>query len=370
MNLGEELMRKVPLSAAFCVSLFLAVVAWDHLSGAASKNLGILAGTFPVYLFTRNIAAGVEGVEVRMMLPPDMGCPHDYVLTPADMEKIRGSDVFVANGLGLEEFLGDPLIRANPDIEIIDSSRGIEDLIPMSGHDHPSDPHHGQGHDHDDGRGPAQAHGGKRDMEHGHGHGHAGEGHEGERGHPAHPASGARVESVPNPHIFASPLTAARMVENIADALIRRDPSHTDIYRRNADAYKGALMRLSEELKVAAGEFKSRRIVTHHAVFDYLARDVGLEIVAVVQEEPGQEPSAAEMLRLVRLIKETGAAAVFTEPQYPSRVGEAIAREAGIPVAVLDPVASGPGDAPPDYYQTVMRNNLETLKRTLGRAGS
>jgi ABC-type Zn uptake system ZnuABC Zn-binding protein ZnuA len=163
---------------------------------------------------------------------------------------------------------------------------------------------------------------------------------------------------------------AARMVENIAAALIRHDQANADIYRKNADAYKNQLVKLSGEFSAASGTFKSRRIVTHHAVFDYLARDTGLEIVAVIQEDPGQEPSAAEMLRLVQLIKRTGAAAVFTEPQYPSRVGETIAREAGIPLAVLDPVASGPAGAPPDYYQTVMRRNLDTLKRTLGHAGN
>jgi ABC-type Zn uptake system ZnuABC Zn-binding protein ZnuA len=302
------------------------------------------------------------------MLPSDMGCPHDYVLTPADMEKIRGSDVFIANGLGLEEFLGDPLLRANPAIEVIDSSQGIEDAILMSGHGHHHEDHRGHDADHGRGRSPSQAHEGETD--HGHRHGHSADGQAGGHDHSVHRAPHGEAESMPNPHIFASPRMAARMVENIAAALIRRDPAHAGIYRKNADAYKSVLMRLSEELKVAAEGFKSRRIVTHHAVFDYLARDAGLEIVAVVQEDPGQEPSAAEMLRLVRLIKEMGAAAVFTEPQYPSRVGETVAREAGVPVAVLDPVASGPGDAPPDYYQTVMRNNLETMRRTLGRAGN
>jgi ABC-type Zn uptake system ZnuABC Zn-binding protein ZnuA len=361
-------MRKIQLGTVLGILLVTFIFYFGASVEAASQKPRILAGTFPVYLFTRNIVSGLEGVQVQIMLPSDMGCPHDYVLTPADMEKIRGSDLFVANGLGLEEFLGDPLLRANPAIEVIDSSRGIEGVIPMSGHGHHRDDHRGHDTDHHHGHSPSQAPEGSDD--HGHEHGCAAEGHGGEHDHSARSASHGGADSMPNPHVFASPRMAARMVENIAAALIRRDPAHADIYRKNADAYKGILMKLLEEFKVAADGFKSRRIVTHHAVFDYLARDVGLEIVAVVQEDPGQEPSAAEMLRLVQSIKETGAAALFTEPQYPSRVGETIAREAGISVAVLDPVASGPGDAPPDYYQTVMRKNLETLKRTLGHAGN
>ena len=121
-----------------------------------------------------------------------------------------------------------------------------------------------------------------------------------------------------------------------------------------------------DQFAAAGKEFRSRKIVTEHAVFDYLARDAGLEIVAVVEESPGQEPSAAEMLELVKLVKSSGAGAVFTEPQYPAKVGQTIAKEAGVPVAVLDPVATGPDNPPLDYYQKIMATNLDTLRRTLG----
>jgi ABC-type Zn uptake system ZnuABC Zn-binding protein ZnuA len=105
--------------------------------------------------------------------------------------------------------------------------------------------------------------------------------------------------------------------------------------------------------------------VTQHAVFDYLAHDAGLEIAAVIQETAGQEPSAAEMIDLIRTIRSSGAAAVFTEPQYSSKVARTVAGEAGVPVAVLDPVANGPTDAPLDYYEKVMAENLKTLKDVL-----
>jgi len=58
---------------------------------------------------------------------------------------------------------------------------------------------------------------------------------------------------------------------------------------------------------------------------------------------------------------------LFTEPQYPPKVGAAIAKETGIPVALLDPAANGPDTAPLDYYETVMLRNLETIKATLGK---
>lgn len=325
----------------------------------ATKELHVLASTFPMSLFTRNVINGVEGVKVESMIPAAMGCPHDYALTPADMGKIRRSDLFIANGLGLEEFLGAPLQRANPGIVVVDTSRGITDLLEIAparsekDHEHNHDsstktPHREAVHE------PAETH----DSRH-RGHGRDDHGEENDDHH-EHDHRGA------NPHLFASPSMAVRIVQNIAQALALADPAHAEAYLRNASAYAASLADLAEQFERAGQKLRTRKIVTQHAVFDYLARDMGLEIVAVVAEDPGQEPSAAEMLRIVKVIKKQGAASIFTEPQYPAKVGRTIASEAGISVEILDPVASGPDNAPLDYYQQVMRKNLETLKKTLG----
>jgi ABC-type Zn uptake system ZnuABC Zn-binding protein ZnuA len=92
---------------------------------------------------------------------------------------------------------------------------------------------------------------------------------------------------------------------------------------------------------------------------------MGLTIVATLQAH-GHAPSASELVRLVKTIRKEQAGAIFTEPQYPSKAGEALGREARIPVAILDPVANGPANAPLDYYETTMRKNLQILKATLG----
>ena len=110
----------------------------------------------------------------------------------------------------------------------------------------------------------------------------------------------------------------------------------------------------------------NNRIVTQHGVFDYLARDMGLEVVAVVQAHAGQDPSASEILAIVKTIKTKKAGAIFTEPQYPEAVGTTIAKEASIVAARLDPAANGPERAPLDYYEQVMRTNLSILEKTLG----
>ena len=99
---------------------------------SAEKSLRVLCTTFPIYQITQNVAQGRKEVSVDLMLPTQLGCPHDYVLTPQDMNKIAQADVLVVNGLGMEDFLGAPLGRANDKIVVIDSSKGLQDILRYS----------------------------------------------------------------------------------------------------------------------------------------------------------------------------------------------------------------------------------------------
>jgi len=271
---------------------------------AQGADLRVLASFLPMALFAQNVVGDAPGVTVETMLPASLGCPHDYSLSPGDMRKIAESDVLIANGFGMEAFLGAPVRRANPKIVIVETASSVA---------------------------PLRA-----------------EGHHGDV----------------NPHTWVSPRNAILQVRAIEKALSDLSPENAPAFRRNADAYAGRLETLAREFDETASRFRNRKIVTFHNVFDYLARDVGLTIVGWIEETPGQEPSAGEMRNLIRTIRETKAAVVFAEPQYPRRLAAMVAREAGVPVRMLDPVSTG--SASRTAYEDVMRKNLQTLAEALG----
>ena len=301
----------------------------------------VLVSTFPIYQFARNIAAGSKLLQIDLMIPAQLGCPHDYALTPQDMRKLGEAQVFIINGLGMEEFLGASLKQANPHLQLIDSSVGISDILNYSStaqktEQHAQDSSHGHVKEK---QAPPDAH--------------------------HHHASGRA-----NPHLFSSPRMAALQVDNIALALAELAPAEKELFALNAQAYQQKLAGLDSEFQQLGKKLANTRIVIQHGVFDYLARDTGLEIVAVIAAIPGQDPSAAEALNLVRVIREKKAGAIFTEPQYPDSIAQTVARESGVPLAMLDPAAnfthSPQEPAPLDYYETIMRTNLHTLAETLG----
>ncbi len=300
------------------LSFLFFLIAGITVPAHATNKYRILATTFPIYQITRNIVKDSQNTQTELMLPTQLGCPHDYALTPQDMKKLANADILVINGLGMEEFVGAPIKKANAKITLIDSSAGIKEIIENKGCEHE---------------------------------------HNGEQ---KHCCCGKGV----NPHLFASPRMAAKLARNIAEGLGKANPKEKDLYRKNALAYAQKLNRLADEMLALTKRLKNNKIVQPHGAFDYLARDAKLEIVATMLAH-GQQPSAAGLRFLVKTIKNSQAGAIFTEPQYPSKVGSTLSKETGLPVAVLDPVATGTEDAPLDYYETVMRHNMKTLEQAL-----
>jgi len=322
--MDRHLCGPVPAALALLAAVWLGGFGSSARAGEARV---FLCTTFPVCQITRNVTQGREGVTVQLMLPGQLGCPHDYALTPQDMRKLAQADALIVNGLGLEGFLGAPVKKANGKLIVIDSSQGAEDILRYAGgHDHG---HHG----HDE----------AEDSEHAHGHHH----------------------DCVNPHLFVSPRMTGKLALNIAAGLGRVDAEGAALYLRNAQTYAEKMNKLADELAALGKRLANNRIVQPHGIFDYLARDAGLEIVGVMQAH-GQEPSAAEMTDLARVILEKKAGAIFTEPQYPEKVGRTLARETKVSVAMLDPAATGPEDAPLDHFESVMRKNMKILEATLG----
>lgn len=261
----------------------------------------IAASFYPIYLATANVAAGVPGVRVVNLTRPTTGCLHDYQLTPEEMKTLAGAGVLVVNGGGMESFL-ERVISQQPRLKIIDASQGLE-LIK------------------------------DRDGE-------------------------------VNPHVWVSVAGARAQVENIARGLASWDPQNAERYQRNARTYISRLDSLSQRMHRQLQDLRNREIITCHEAFPYFAREFGLTVAAVVEREPGSEPSARELAETIELVRRKKIKALFAEPQYPSGAAQAIARETGAQVYILDPLATGPQDDL-DYYLTAMERNLKVLGEAL-----
>ncbi|MEQ8222769.1 MAG: metal ABC transporter substrate-binding protein, partial [Candidatus Eremiobacterota bacterium] len=182
-------------------------------NGEAKKELLVMTSFYPVYIITINITKDVPGIKVLNLTNPQIGCIHNYSLTVDDMKDLSRTNIFIINGAGMEIFL-DRIIRERSDLNIIDSSKGIE-LI-------------------------EENYNGKKEY---------------------------------NSHIWVSVLNSIKQVENIQKGLSEYDPAHKGYYKKNADIYIEKLHKLKSEMEEGMKDLKNRNIVTFHRAFDYFAKE-------------------------------------------------------------------------------------------------
>lgn len=109
-------MKRKPIWVLLAFFIGLGPAARPSMGKEGGVKQTVLATTFPIYQIVRNVTNGREGMKADLMLPSRLGCPHDYMLTPQDMQKLAKADILVVNGLGMEEFLGAPVKKAAHDV--------------------------------------------------------------------------------------------------------------------------------------------------------------------------------------------------------------------------------------------------------------
>ena len=290
--------------------LLALLLLFPCLAGAET----VVTSFYPVWILTLNLTRGLEDhVTVRNLAAPSVGCLHDYQLQTADMKALSGADVFLVNGAGMESFLPE-IAHALPELPVVEASEGIELL----------------------GEGDAQV-----ILESG-------------------------EEEEVNSHLWLDPLRAVRMAENLAAGLIRILPEDEAAITANLEETRSRLQKLDEQLREGLRDLPRRDIVTFHEAFPYFAAAYDLHVAAVVNKEPGEVLTPAQMGELVREIRRLGNPPLFVEPQYTDLSAVTLSRETGSAVWSLDPMVTGPvTDVPPDYYETVMLRNMETLVEAL-----
>jgi zinc transport system substrate-binding protein len=120
-------------------------------------------------------------------------------------------------------------------------------------------------------------------------------------------------------------------------------------------------------MKSELAQLAGTPVVAQHDSFPYLARDLGLEVVGVIEEGHGHEPDAAEFARTIDLVRDKKVKFIFAEPQYSVRLAQTLARESGATVLQLDPVAQGPSEPSRarGAWLEAMEKNLSVLRGAL-----
>jgi ABC-type Zn uptake system ZnuABC Zn-binding protein ZnuA len=310
-RLSNEEAGKAMMRRSFSVILMVLSVGacggTPIASATAPNDTYHVVTTTSIFADLATMALG-DSAHIESIVPAGADV-HTFEPSPSDVEKIQSADLIIANGLGLDGWIGS-LIEA--------AGKSEADTLLL------------------------------------------GEGLDKESGWIY--LSNVETPGAADPHIWLDPKGAALYVQRIADR-VSADAPH--LAPRIAGSSADGIQKISDIDLELAGQFAAidpsrRKIVTMHDAFGYFARAYAIDIVGVAVASPGQDPSAQEIRALIDAIRAAGVTALFSEVQLPSKVLDQIAAETG--TTVLQELYSDALGAPPaDSYLGVMRTNADAI---------
>lgn len=114
---------------------------------------------------------------------------------------------------------------------------------------------------------------------------------------------------VTNPHGYFFSFSGQKAIAKACTAKLKKiDPANVDYYEEKLGRY---LQRLSTlERRIKAMDIGGLSIIIGGPDLQYLAEDLDLKVVDIIVKAHGAEPSTQDVLRVINLIKEGGAAVV------------------------------------------------------------
>ncbi|MDQ7824372.1 MAG: metal ABC transporter substrate-binding protein [Candidatus Eremiobacteraeota bacterium] len=268
---------------------------------APGPPLKIYCSFLPVYCFTANVITSRKNISLEVVIRDDMSNPSLCRVSEERAKEVAAADMLIINGLGIDAFLVDAVSKVNPNIKILDCSSGIEAFNLKN------------------------------------------------------PSSSL------NPYVWMSPRKAILQVRNIQKAIGEIDREGAKEINKQADKYVKILEGLGDSLDKAVKDASNRRVVLEGDIFDYLARDYGLEVVGNITLNKAERSNALESLK--DLVTAQKVQAVFLEAGTAVSPQKEKALHEGLPLFYLATMQSG--STYPDAYDAMMKKNITFVKAAL-----
>ncbi len=284
-------------------------------SCSSIKNESNISGK-PLVLTTftvlADMARNVAGNRLSVKSITKQGAEiHGYKPTPSDLVKASSASLIVENGFGLELW-AERFISSAGDIPTVVLTEGMKPLL----------------------------------------------------------IEGDAYSGKPNPHVWMSPKRAIYYVDKLVVAFSKLDPSGSDVYIRNGNAYKAKLQKIDDQLRKSLSSIKpsKRVLVTCEGAFSYLAKDYGMKEAYLWPVNAESQVTPKRMSRLIAKIKEKNIPSVFCESTVSSKAQRQVARSSGARFVgnfYVDSLSDEDGPAP--TLLELHRHNLRLIREGLAQ---
>ena len=279
------------LLIAVIVLLIILNINRNNKDGDDGK-IKIVTSFYPMYIIAENITEGAKNIELVNMADVNVGCLHDYTLTTEDMKKVEDADVFISNGLGMENFI-DKILESNSDMRVIDSSTDITNLI----------------------------------------------------------SDGDEV----NGHIWTSIENYIKQVENITEGLKETNSENAEVYENNAKAYIEKLKELKTDYSEELKELNGKKAVVLNEAFEYMGQELGIDMIVIKTDHEESTLSAEVLKTTIDRVKKENIEMIIIDKNDNKSNAETISNETGAKIYELNSGLTGSLDKDA-YINSVKEN--------------
>jgi zinc transport system substrate-binding protein len=266
--------------AALAIGLIL-VGGCQRRSPATAKPTVLVS--IPPYAY---FAERIGGTEIQVIsLVPENANPHIYEPKPQQIHSLNGAQLWCRLGDPADQKIYSVLKEQNPNLIIVEMTKGIE-LLSTCDED---DSHHCD-------------------------------------------------EEGKDLHIWLSPRLMKKQAETIAQGLIQAFPENQISYRERLQAVLRELDQLDQEITALLAPRAGDAILVSHPAFAYFCLDYHLVQLSI--ETEGKDPLPQQITSLLAQAKQHHVTAVLLQPQYSNKGATLIAKQLSLPVATVNPYAA------------------------------
>jgi len=315
---------QVPRGSTSLILHIMVLVVLTGTSVSARAELRVVVSIPPLHSLAVSV---LEGVAKPELLIKGAQSPHDFTLRPSDLQKLGRADLILRIGPSFETGLSGAISRLEGKVPVLSLMQldGVKRLK-----------FRGSALRSEAGRGvPKGEHG-----EHGE--------------HSDHGPSPHRADHT-DPHLWLDIDNAIGFVRTIARMVIKIDVGVADRVNGNATRLITKLRALDERLKKRLAPYGEKHFLTYHDAYQYFEHRYGLGWVGAVASGAHTQPGLRHLTEVREILKSARAVCLFTEPQFPPKLGARLISGTSARLGVLDPLGAGIKPGVEQYFVLMTR---------------
>ncbi len=140
-----------------------------------------------------------------------------------------------------------------------------------------------------------------------------------------------------DPHVWTSVVNAKVIAQNMYKAMIEIDSHNKNFYTKNYNLLLNELLDLEKELAGILSEARGKSFAVWHPSLSYFARDYGLTQIAM--ESEGKEVPAAILKEQIDKVRKHNVKVLFVQKEFDNRQVETINEQLGARKVEINPMS-------------------------------